>query len=61
MPGPVRAFAEHQPVTSIVNVIRALFTGQPVGTDLWIALAWFVGILVVAYVFAMVTHRRRIA
>ena len=53
MPGPVRAFAEHQPVTSIVNAIRDLFAQQPVGTDIWIALAWCVGILVVAYAFAM--------
>ena len=61
MPGPVRAFAENQPVTSIVNAIRNLFTGQPVGSDIWIALAWCVGILVVAYVFAMRTYRRRIS
>ena len=61
MPGPVRAFAENQPVTSIVNAIRDLLTGQPVGTDIWIALAWCVGILIVAYVFAMVTYRRRIS
>ena len=61
MPGPVRLFAENQPVTSIVNAIRALFTGQPVGTDIWIALAWCVGILVVAYAFAMRTYRRRIS
>ncbi|MFD8533731.1 ABC transporter permease [Streptosporangium canum] len=61
MPGPVRAFAENQPVTSIVNAIRALFTGQPVGTDIWVALAWCVGILVVAYVFAMRTYRRKIS
>lgn len=61
MPGPVRAFAEHQPVTSIVNTIRALFEQQPVGTDIWIALAWCVGILIVAYAFAMVTYRRRIS
>jgi hypothetical protein len=39
MPGPVRAFAENQPVTPIVNAIRDLFTQQPVGTDIWIALA----------------------
>src|SRR3954470_17515405 len=50
MPGPVRWFAEHQPVTSIVNTIRDLFARQPVGDDIWIALAWCVGILVVAYV-----------
>src|SRR5499426_390368 len=61
MPGPVRAFAEHQPVTSIVNAIRALFTQQPVGTDIWFALAWCVGILVVAYGFAMVIYRRKIS
>jgi ABC-2 type transport system permease protein len=61
MPGPVRAFAEHQPVTSIVNTIRDLFTQQPVGSDIWIALAWCVGILIVAYVFARAIYRRRIA
>ncbi len=61
MPGPVRAFAEHQPVTSIVNAIRDLFTQQPVGTDIWIALAWCVGILIVMYSFAMVTYRSRIS
>ena len=61
MPGPVRAFAEYQPVTAIVDAIRDLFTAQPVGTDIWIALAWCVGILIVAYVFAMVTYRRRIS
>ncbi|MGW1342690.1 ABC transporter permease [Kribbella sp. NPDC002412] len=61
MPGPVRWFAENQPVTSIVNTIRDLFTQQPVGNDVWTALAWCVGILVVAYGFAMVTYRRKIA
>ncbi|WP_326823945.1 ABC transporter permease [Streptosporangium sp. NBC_01756] len=61
MPGPVRVFAEHQPVTSIVNAIRDLFAQQPVGTDIWIALAWSAGILIVAYAFAMNTYRRRIA
>jgi ABC-2 type transport system permease protein len=61
MPGPVRAFAENQPVTSIVNAIRDLFMGQPVDTDIWIALAWCVGILAVAYVFAMRTYSRKIS
>jgi ABC-2 type transport system permease protein len=61
MPGPVRVFAENQPVTSIVNAIRDLFTGQPLGSDIWVALAWCVGILVVAYVFAMGTYRRKIS
>jgi ABC-2 type transport system permease protein len=61
MPGPVRAFADNQPVTSIVDTIRALFARQPVGTDIWTALAWCVGILVVAYVLAGIAYRRRIS
>jgi ABC-2 type transport system permease protein len=61
MPGPVRAFAEHQPVTPIVNTIRDLYTQQPVGTGIWIALAWCVGLLVVAYALAMATYHRKIA
>jgi ABC-2 type transport system permease protein len=61
MPGPVRAFADNQPVTSIVNTIRNLFERQPVGNDIWVALAWCVGILVVAYALAMVAYRRKIA
>ncbi|GAB3406760.1 ABC transporter permease [Flindersiella endophytica] len=61
MPGPVRAFAENQPVTSIVNAIRALFEQQPVGNDIWVALAWCAGILIVAYAFAMVVYRRKFA
>jgi ABC-2 type transport system permease protein len=61
MPGPVRVFAENQPVTSIVNAMRNLFTQQPLGSDIWIALAWCVAILGVAYFFAMATYRRKIS
>jgi ABC-2 type transport system permease protein len=61
MPAPVRAFADHQPVTAIVNTIRDLITRQPVSTDIWIALAWCVGILIVAYALAMATYHRKIA
>lgn len=61
MPGPVRAFAEHQPVTSIVNTIRDLFTQNTVGNDIWVALAWCGGLLIVAYVLAMIAYHRRFA
>ncbi len=57
----VRAFAENQPVTSIVNAIRSLLSEQPVGNDIWIALAWCLGILIVAYIFAMRTYKRKMA
>lgn len=61
MPGPVRWFAENQPVTSIVDAIRDLLAQKPVGADLGIALVWCVGILIVAYLAAMVVYRRRIS
>lgn len=59
MPGPVRAFADNQPVTSIVNAVRDLLTGQPVAGDLWVALAWCAGILVASYTAAVMIYRRR--
>ncbi len=59
MPPVVRAFAEHQPMTSIVDAIRALLSGQPVGSDIWVALAWCVGIMIVAYFFAMRVYKIR--
>jgi ABC-2 type transport system permease protein len=61
MPGPVRWFAENQPVTPIVGTLRNLFAEQPVGDDGWIAVAWCVGLLLVAYALAMHTYRRKIA
>jgi ABC-2 type transport system permease protein len=61
MPAPVRAFADNQPVTSIVNTIRDLFARQPVGASIWTALAWCAGILIVAYMFANIAYRRRIS
>ncbi|MDF1480248.1 ABC transporter permease [Leifsonia sp. H3M29-4] len=61
MPGPVAWFAEHQPVTSIVDSVRALFAQQPVGGELWIALAWLASILVAAYAAAIVIYRRKLS
>ena len=61
MPGPVRAFADYQPTTSIVDTIRDLLTQQPAGTSIWTALAWCLGILVVACIFASIAYRRRIS
>ncbi|MCJ8007232.1 ABC transporter permease [Lederbergia wuyishanensis] len=60
MPKIVRAFAENQPVTSIVNAIRALLNDGSVGTDIWIALAWCFGIMVIAYLFASKQFKRQL-
>ncbi|GGB71117.1 ABC transporter permease [Knoellia flava TL1] len=61
MPGPVRTFAEHQPVTTIIDVLRRLFAEQPVGGDVWVALTWCVGILVVAWAVAARAYRGSVA
>ena len=60
MPGPVAWFAENQPVTSIVDTIRAMFASEAVGNGIWIALAWLVGILFIAYALAIAKYRRKI-
>ena len=60
MPAPVRWFAENQPVTPIVESLRALFEGSPVGDGLWVALAWLVGIAVLFQVLSTVAYRRRL-
>ena len=59
MPPVVRAFAENQPVTAIVDTIRALLSSQPVGSDIWVALAWCCGIMLVATLFAMRAYKKR--
>ncbi|MDF1547861.1 MAG: ABC transporter permease [Bacteroidales bacterium] len=59
MPKVIRFFAENQPVTSIVNVIRALLNNQQVGSDIWIALALCIGIMVIAYIFALRVYKKR--
>jgi ABC-2 type transport system permease protein len=58
MPKAVRLFAENQPVTPIVEAIRNLLSNQPVGNDIWIAISWCLGIIVVAYLFAMRLYKK---
>ncbi len=58
MPKGVRAFAENQPVTPIVETIRNLLTGQNVGEEIWVSLGWCILITVVAYVFAIKIYKK---
>jgi len=53
----IRWFAEFQPMSPIINAVRALMLGYPAGNDLWIAIAWTVGISVLTFTFAL--HRYR--
>ena len=54
----LRGFAENQPMTPIVETMRSLLTEGTTGPDLWAALAWSLGILVVSYTLALRTYRR---
>ncbi|MNH42519.1 hypothetical protein D3C79_1042320 [compost metagenome] len=60
MPKIIRAFAENQPVTSIVNAIRALLYEGTVSNDIWPALMWCIGIMVIAYFFAIKQFKRQL-
>ena len=58
MPKVLRLFAENQPVTPIVETIRALFNREPIGNEIWVALAWCLGTMAVAWFFAMRAYKR---
>ncbi len=58
MPGPVRWFAQHQPITSVVESMRLFLDGRAPGDDLWVALAWLVGLGALAYALAVRIDRR---
>jgi len=47
MPGWLEAFANHQPMTQVIDAVRAFLLDQRVGTHGWQALAWCLGILLV--------------
>jgi ABC-2 type transport system permease protein len=58
MPAGVRWFAEHQPFTLVVDSLRALLTGAPVGNTPYVALAWCAAIALVSYLWAQAAFRR---
>jgi ABC transporter DrrB family efflux protein len=61
MPGWLRAFADHQPLTQIIDTVRGFLLDQPVGSAGWQALAWCVGILLVFVPLSVSLYRRTTA
>lgn len=55
----IKAFAENQPITQIVNAVRSLMLGLPTGDTVWLSIAWSVGTLVVAIPFASWLFKRK--
>ena len=58
MPGWLRAFADNQPITQVVDAVRGLLLDRPVGSAGWLALAWCVGILLVFVPLSVSLYRR---
>ncbi len=61
MPDWLRPFAEHQPVSVIINAVRGLVLNRPDATATWQAIAWCVGLLVVFIPLAVWAYGRRTA
>ena len=61
MPSFLQGISEHQPITPVIETVRGLLTGSPVGNTGWTALAWCLGLLVVSFTFATTLYRRKTA
>jgi ABC-2 type transport system permease protein/oleandomycin transport system permease protein len=61
MPTVLRAIANANPITTVVDALRALWIGTPAGTDILFAVVWCVGIIAVFSVLATMRYRRTVA
>lgn len=59
MPSFLHAVSEHQPITPIIETVRGLLTGTPIGDHGWISLAWTGSLLVASFTLATWLFRRR--
>lgn len=55
----LKAFAENQPITHIIEAVRALILGTPVGDHAWLAVAWSLGIIAIGMPLAAWLFRRK--
>ncbi len=61
MPGWLQTFADHQPMTQVIDAVRGLLLDQSVGSHGWQALAWCMGILLVFVPLSVSLYRRTTA
>jgi ABC-2 type transport system permease protein len=59
MPRAMRAFAQHQPMTPVIDTLRALMLGHDVGNNLWLTLAWSVVIITATFAIAVGIYKRK--
>jgi ABC-2 type transport system permease protein len=55
----LKAFAENQPITHVVEAVRALMLGTPPGNHIWLSVVWSIGMLVIAIPVASWLFRRQ--
>jgi ABC-2 type transport system permease protein len=58
MPAGVRFFAENQPFTPVINTLRGLLTGTPIGNSALLAIVWCAVLTAVGYTWARVLYNR---
>ncbi|RCW51983.1 ABC transporter permease [Paenibacillus prosopidis] len=59
MPSWLQGFANHQPVTPVIETIRGLLAGTPIGDNGWWAISWCAAILLIALVWCAIAFRRK--
>lgn len=59
MPSWMQGFANHQPITPVIETVRALLAGSPVGDSGWIAVLWCAGLLLLALVWSVIAFRKK--
>ncbi|QDI90083.1 ABC transporter permease [Salicibibacter halophilus] len=59
MPSWLHAFAENQPMTPLIETLRGLLLGTPIGHNHWLTMAWFGGLLIVSFIVATILFKRR--
>lgn len=60
MPAVLRAFAENQPLTHVINAMRSWLVGTPIGNSAWMAVIWCIAIIVICMPIAAALFRRRL-
>ncbi|HET6818574.1 MAG TPA: ABC transporter permease [Mycobacteriales bacterium] len=58
MPGWLQAFADNQPITHVINALRSLALGTPMGDNLWLSVVWLVAILAFFMPLAVRAYKR---
>ncbi len=61
MPGPLAAVSEHQPYTPLIETMRSLLLGTPLGNAGWLTVAWFGTILVAGIIGSVMLFNRKTA